>query len=81
MTFPYTTISLFIPPADDAKQKFIEWISTVDPMTDHNTAYMKHQSETGMWFIQGKEFIEWGRRPGSSLWLNGKPGCGKSVLW
>jgi hypothetical protein len=57
-----------------------EWLSPPDPSTNLNAALDLRHPGSGQWFLQGSEFATWRKVPNSFLWLNGKPGCGKSIL-
>lgn len=35
---------------------------------------------TGFWFIESVQYKKWKADPASFLWINGIPGCGKTVL-
>jgi hypothetical protein len=57
-----------------------DWLKAPDTAVNHNSAYAKGHTGTGMWFIEGKNFQNWQSGGNSFLWLNGFAGCGKSVL-
>ncbi|KAI9772207.1 MAG: hypothetical protein M1839_002525 [Geoglossum umbratile] len=61
------------------QQKMLEWLSSVDPSTNHNIAVRKREPKTGVWFLESDDFHSWMRSCGF-LWLHGIPGCGKTVL-
>ncbi|KAI0266617.1 hypothetical protein BGY98DRAFT_1181136 [Russula aff. rugulosa BPL654] len=62
------------------RQDLRKWLSPSDPSINHNIACGAHCKQTAEWFFQGTIFTEW-KSNGSLLWLHGKPGSGKSVLW
>ncbi|KAI0269098.1 hypothetical protein BGY98DRAFT_1190386 [Russula aff. rugulosa BPL654] len=62
------------------RQDLRKWLSPSDPSINHNIACGAHRKQTAGWFFQGSIFTEW-KSDGSLLWLHGKPGSGKSVLW
>jgi ankyrin repeat domain-containing protein 50 len=67
--------------AGENKHDILRWLITTDPALDHAAARAKHQPETGEWFIETDEYLEWRTSPRSFLLLQGIPGCGKSILW
>ncbi|KXH46440.1 pfs domain-containing protein [Colletotrichum nymphaeae SA-01] len=66
--------------AGDRSGKLHSWLSAPDPSIDHNKASNLHHDGTGQWFLNTKEYLDWKTNPGSSLWLYGGPGCGKTIL-
>ncbi|KAF8264996.1 hypothetical protein EI94DRAFT_1804983 [Lactarius quietus] len=57
------------------------WLSPPDPSTNQNMACDTQHSGTAGWFFQGSVFIEWKSQSTTSLlWIQGKPGSGKSIL-
>ncbi|KAI0272293.1 hypothetical protein BC834DRAFT_1030466 [Gloeopeniophorella convolvens] len=66
---------------DKLYQEYTNWLSPPDPLSNH--AAKREQCHRGStdWFIHGNAFGEWQTSGGRLLWLHGKPGSGKSVLW
>ena len=62
------------------RKAICKWLSAPDPSTNYNRGRRSRQANTGIWFIESKEFSRWKCSSGSMLWLYGKPGCGKSVM-
>lgn len=63
------------------RQKRIDtWLSAADPSTNQRKAQESRQEGSGQWFLKGTWFSAWRAQPASFLWLNGIPGCGKTVL-
>ncbi|KAJ5704127.1 hypothetical protein N7493_011265 [Penicillium malachiteum] len=56
------------------------WLMAPDASPNHNAACVKSHPRTGLWFVNGYQFLNWLKEPNSFLWLNGFAGCGKSVL-
>ncbi|KAH9062249.1 hypothetical protein EDB87DRAFT_1576007 [Lactarius vividus] len=56
------------------------WLSPSDPSINHNVALNAQHKGTAIWFFQSGLFIEW-KSTGSLLWIHGKPGSGKSIIW
>ncbi|KAH8997859.1 hypothetical protein EDB86DRAFT_3076393 [Lactarius hatsudake] len=72
---------------DDEKRSRIrtkhrKWLSPPDPSTNQNLACVTQHEGTATWFFQGSIFMEWKSKGITSLlWIHGKPGSGKSILW
>jgi len=52
-----------------------------DPSSNHVAARAKHQADTGNWFIGSTDFADWRDNKIRSLWLQGIPGAGKTILY
>jgi hypothetical protein len=62
------------------KDKIYNWLEVADPRTNHQQAYASHKPGTGHLFSKGQAYRDWLAKPESLYWLNGKAGCGKTVL-
>ncbi|KAH8995230.1 hypothetical protein EDB86DRAFT_1183432 [Lactarius hatsudake] len=63
------------------EQDVHNWLSPPDPSTNYNIGCKAHYEGTAAWFFdKGTKFNDW-ISIGSLLWIHGKPGSGKSVLW
>jgi Cdc6-like AAA superfamily ATPase len=69
-------------PLLDAKlAKIRQWLSAPDPSTNYQKALKKRQADTGLWLLEGKQYVKWKTEDNASpLWLYGIPGCGKTIL-
>ncbi|KAG8531224.1 uncharacterized protein KY384_004582 [Bacidia gigantensis] len=56
------------------------WLNAPNTFGQHYEACEKRHKDTGLWFIRSQHFRTWLDSKGSFLWLNGLPGCGKTVL-
>jgi ankyrin repeat domain-containing protein 50 len=56
------------------------WINAPDPFTNYNEALTRKHPQTGLWLVDGLSFQKWLNEAYSFLWLNGCPGCGKTIL-
>lgn len=56
---------------DSHWKKISNWLSPVDPDSNHASARSKHAPTTGSWFLNGLEFKEWTLASNSMLWLHG----------
>ncbi|KAF2234794.1 hypothetical protein EV356DRAFT_501383 [Viridothelium virens] len=65
---------------DQIYSSVVDWLRPIDFMPDHRAARKRHEPETGNWFLEGRPYEAWKTIPGSFLWLNGNPGCGKTIL-
>ncbi|KAN0103967.1 hypothetical protein V8E52_011451 [Russula decolorans] len=67
---------------DKLQRDVRKWLSPPDPWKNQNIARGSQYSGTAEWFVQGNTFSAWkASDPSSLLWIRGKPGAGKSVLW
>lgn len=57
-----------------------QWLSAPDPSVNHNAALNKRHPGTGSWFTESPKFTGWKTDQSSYIWLQGIPGCGKTVL-
>ncbi len=62
------------------RREFINWLKVCDPSTNHNKARNLHEPGTGTWFINSQDFIKWRDKKTCSLWLQGNPRAGKTIL-
>jgi hypothetical protein len=62
------------------KDQILSWLSVADPRSNHDRACKSHMSGTGDWFTKGQKYRNWLTKPKSFFWLNGKVGCGKTIL-
>jgi hypothetical protein len=60
--------------------KILESLSPTNPSINHRYACKRYQQGTGNWLLQRAEYLEWTAKRGSILWINGIPGCGKTIL-
>lgn len=65
---------------DSRQRGILQWLSAPDPSTNYNKALQQRHKDSGLWLPQSQAFAEWKARPGSFLWLQGIPGCGKTIL-
>lgn len=66
--------------ADQRQDKIERWLHAPNPSTDHNKALLQRHKNSGQWFLESSAFASWNTRRNSFLWLNGIPGCGKTIL-
>jgi hypothetical protein len=57
--------------SDDHRQEVHTWLKSPDQCSNHDAARKKRQAETGNWFLEGDQFVNWKRAPSSVLWLHG----------
>ena len=56
------------------------WLKAPDPIDVHSEACKRRHSSTGLWLVNDSAFQKWLKGENSSLWMSGRPGCGKTVL-
>ncbi|EMD32871.1 hypothetical protein CERSUDRAFT_68306 [Gelatoporia subvermispora B] len=64
---------------DDMVRDCRLWLSPPDPSTNHVNALNSHHEGTATWFTEGEVMQDW--KSEGSLWIQGKPGSGKTILW
>ncbi|KAF8513463.1 hypothetical protein JB92DRAFT_217288 [Gautieria morchelliformis] len=63
------------------RQDIYKWLAAPDYESKHLNAASEWEEHTGSWFLQGESLHEWRSQPKSFLWLHGKAGAGKTILW
>ncbi|KAK6843411.1 hypothetical protein PG987_004271, partial [Apiospora arundinis] len=66
--------------ADGHLDKIRRWLSPLDPSTNLNKAREQHCRGTGQWFLDSDQYFKWKTDRHPFLWLNGIPGCGKTIF-
>ncbi|KAI9446073.1 ankyrin repeat-containing domain protein [Lactarius indigo] len=64
---------------DQSREKHRGWLSPPNPSVNHNVACNARQGGTTAWLLPNNSFKEW-QKCGSLLWIQGKPGSGKSIV-
>ena len=62
------------------RDSIVRWLSVTDFATNHDAARKKHTNMTGKWLMSHDGFKSWKQTPNSLIWVNGIPGCGKTIL-
>lgn len=58
---------------DRQRKELLDWLSSIDPSENYNSARDKHEATTGNWLLNGNEdFKRWKTASNSLLWLHGK---------
>ena len=65
---------------DQKDKEVLRWLTSVDTFINHDIARKKHESTTGNWFIESDLFVKWTDATNASLWIQGIPGAGKTIL-
>jgi hypothetical protein len=61
--------------------KIIDWLKLGDPSTNHDSARIKHEPNSGKWLIESEPmFDSWIEGTNASLWIHAIPGAGKTIL-
>ncbi|KAJ7223968.1 ankyrin repeat domain-containing protein [Mycena rebaudengoi] len=62
------------------RDKIIDWMSPLNPFRRHKDIFGTHQGGTGQWLLADVGFTTWKESVGGTLWCQGIPGAGKTVL-
>ncbi|KAM7186285.1 hypothetical protein V8F33_011881 [Rhypophila sp. PSN 637] len=72
---------------DSHLEKIRNWLKPPDPSTNFNNARALHHENTNQWFLDSEAYlkcktpyVKGAKDSNSFLWLNGIPGCGKTIL-
>lgn len=65
---------------NEKRKKIHYWLSAPDPSWNYNEALQSRHANSGDWFFKTDIFLNWLLDNGRFLWLNGIPGCGKTIL-
>ncbi|KIJ06170.1 hypothetical protein PAXINDRAFT_20625, partial [Paxillus involutus ATCC 200175] len=74
---------------DDAKRRdaqklseqIREWLKPHDSSVNHKSARDTHVEGTGSWIATDERFQKWLDEAGTTMWISGPPGFGKTVLF
>ncbi|KIX09177.1 uncharacterized protein Z518_00256 [Rhinocladiella mackenziei CBS 650.93] len=67
--------------ADEGQRnRLSQWLRLPDPSTNYHAALQKRHPKTGLWLLNGQDFLDWKSSTSSLMWLHGNAGCGKTVL-
>jgi ankyrin repeat protein len=62
------------------RDAMFKWYKSCDPEQNHQRSRSKHEPDTAKWIFDVREFQSWKTQDGESLWINGVPGAGKTIL-
>lgn len=54
----------------DRHHKTLCWLSTINFEANHINACRLQQPGTGLWLVEGRQFLEWVEQDRSTFWLN-----------
>ncbi|KAF2649992.1 hypothetical protein K491DRAFT_721180 [Lophiostoma macrostomum CBS 122681] len=57
-----------------------DWLEEHNPSNDHNLATRLRIGDTCQWMLQQQEWLDWVANSIRSIWIQGIPGAGKTVL-
>ncbi|KAI0860282.1 hypothetical protein F4860DRAFT_525416 [Xylaria cubensis] len=66
--------------ADTHFDHIYKWLLPPDPSTNLDNALKLRHQGSGEWFLHHPAYSGWKCEGSSFLWLNGIPGCGKTIL-
>jgi hypothetical protein len=64
---------------DTFRQAVVQWLAPFDPSVLHEKLLAAHEDRTGEWFLNSA-LRDWTAGGPTVLWVQGKPGIGKSTL-
>ena len=62
-------------PLDMNHDELAQWLNPQNPQTNHLAARRKKQTDTGSWFLNGKQYGEWQCGVTPLLWISGSRKC------
>lgn len=65
---------------DRHTEKVVRWLAAPDCSSNFSKALETRHAGSGRKLMETAAYIRWRKNPGSFLWLNGIPGCGKTIL-
>jgi hypothetical protein len=65
---------------EEKAQKILRWLSPTDYGTQQSDFFNRRQEGTGRWFLESAEFQEWHDNAGKTLYCQGMPGAGKTIM-
>jgi hypothetical protein len=64
----------------EERDSMVRWISPADIIQNHDAAQRRHEGGTGQWLLTESPYRLWKTSARPLCWLNGKAGCGKTIL-
>ncbi|KAK2775415.1 pfs domain-containing protein [Colletotrichum kahawae] len=61
-------------------QDIMSWLSPCYLWETHNSTLENRQDGTGKWFLESNTYASWKENSKYSIWIHGKPGCGKTTV-
>lgn len=62
------------------RHDILSWLAPSTHQLEQSDAFNKHQSGTGQWFLDSKQFARWLNEERQTLFCPGIPGAGKTIL-
>jgi hypothetical protein len=63
-----------------ADRKILDWLSTSDYRSQLSYSLDRKEEGTAQWLLKSPEFLEWNREAGRTLFCQGMPGAGKTLM-
>jgi hypothetical protein len=64
----------------EERESIIGWISPADITHNHEAARHRYEDGTCRWLLNESPYVNWKTSAQPLCWLNGKVGCGKTIL-
>lgn len=65
---------------DNSLKGIIDWITPLNPTSEHSNFIHRRQEGTGQWLLISDEYQSWSNNKGKTLFCPGIPGAGKTIL-
>ncbi|CAG9999075.1 unnamed protein product [Clonostachys byssicola] len=64
----------------EIERKILDWITNITYGNEHSDIRNKRLPETSEWFLKTKEYHDWINNSGKTLYCEGMPGAGKTII-
>ncbi|EPS39617.1 hypothetical protein H072_6587 [Dactylellina haptotyla CBS 200.50] len=64
----------------EERERVLNWLRTGDPTARHLQSRNRYQSGSNLWVLESVPFKSWRDSGGSTFWIHGIPGAGKTIL-
>ncbi|KIJ07625.1 hypothetical protein PAXINDRAFT_19198 [Paxillus involutus ATCC 200175] len=67
--------------AREISNQIRKWLKAHNTSVNHKSARDTYVEGMGSWFARNEQFRKWLGEPGTAMWISGRPGFGKTVLF